>query len=141
MVTTTKTGLSLEFFVDGQSVSEYFYKFNKVKSGDVDVEVGVEDYRKAIKDIDGWIDKVRRINREELTVGKISTNVREEITEADGAIEFKLLIGDLNLEVKYNKITQKIAITRSAYDLNWTDFLHFISRYRDFIFIYIAPYI
>ena len=141
MVTTTKTGLALEFSVDGESISEYFYKNNTVKSGDVNIEVTVEDYREAIKNIDEWIVNVGRINREELTVGSISTNVREEVTEADGDIKLNLFIGDLTLEVKYNKTTKKIQVTRSAYNLNWTDFLHFINRYRDFIKVYIASYI
>lgn len=141
MVTTTKTGLSLEFFVDGQSVSEYFYKSNRVKSEAVEVEVSVEDYKEAVEDIDAWIEKVRRINREELTVGNISTNIDEKLHEANQEIKFNLLIGNLNLEVKYNKTTKKITVKRSAYDLNWTDFLHFVGRYRDFIYVYIAPYI
>ena len=141
MVTETKTGMSLEFFVDGQGVSEYFYKSNRVKSEAVDVEVSVDDYKQAVKDIKAWIEKVRRIHRDQLTVGNLSLNVDEKLHEANGEIKFNLLIGDLDLEIKFNKNTKKIRVKRSVYNLNWTDFLHFTSRYDDFISIYIAPHL
>ena len=128
---------AIYYIRDGVELAYYRYHNNVIegrpeKDGEIITKLEMQNN----------IDDVERFNRNlaqgswDVTPAELdlSDNYKNEITwPAVDQIKQIIEIGNLSWELKYSTITKQYTLTRTIFDLEWSDYLWFCSCWKKFV--------
>src|SRR3990167_5854470 len=135
-----RLGLSLIFDLNGNE-SQWNYDENYISASTAleDFTANTNFFDETLKAISLFIKRIQSgdLLNNPVSVTSISAGFSEEIKDENETIKWEYTIGDLVVQIILTKATGDYTYSRTAFNLTWSNFIHFYNRLEQFFKQYI----
>ena len=135
-----RLGLSLIFDLNGdESQWDYDGSYISASTALEDFTADTNFFGESLKAIALFVKKIQdgSLINNPVSTTAISAGFSEEIKDENGTIKWEYTISDLVVQIILTKATGEYTYSRTAFNLTWSNFLHFYNRLEQFFKQYI----